>query len=323
VNSAGPGAEDVVISGGHGARDTSGRPYAASIVVPAYNEQDRIGPLLPVLAAAASELGYLVLVVCNGCKDATASMARAVPGLTVVEVARASKPHALNLADEIAGDVFPRLYVDADVRTTTDSLELLVDALRVDEPLAVRPRATYLTENAPWTSRAFYESRSIVPSTRRWHELHLEGHHIYGTNAKGRARFDDFPEEGQIMEDAFFDRMFDPAEKLAVLDAVVSVPLPSTTRALVRGMTRVYQGNWELTAWLEKNRPDRAGIERPEPAPERTIFQTASYLARGGSTFDSWAPRPVAIVLTATALRKVAELRARRLVRAGRQADWR
>lgn len=300
---------------------TSARPIA-SVIVPAYNEQDRIGPLLPVLSQVATELGYLVVIACNGCVDRTVAMARATPGVEVLDLEQASKPHALNEAERLVGDVFPRLYVDADVRTDAASIERLVDALRVDTPRAVRPMESYVMEGAPRYVRAYYSMRYVVPSSRAWLEQHLEGHHIYGTNALGRAKFDHFPEEGQIMEDAFFDRMFDPDEKVPVYDSHVEVPLPSSSRALLRGMTRIYQGNWELTAWLTANRHDRL----PPPSEghgRRSLGEKVRYLVGGGSTFDSWDPRTVVKTLAHESARILAIWNAKRHVRAGHQADWR
>ena len=175
---------------------------------------------------------------------------------------------------------------------------------------------------APWLPRAFYESRFTVPSSRRWLESHIEGHHIYGTNASGRSRFEVFPEEGQIMEDAFFDRMYDRDEKLAVEGAQVTVPLPPSGRALLRGMTRVYQGNWELDSWLLTHRPDR--VPTPAPRSHESRAHAAWRTVRpGGENFASWRPRTVLVALTSLALRNIAIRRARRLVREGRQADWR
>jgi hypothetical protein len=278
--------------------------------------------LLPVLSQVATELGYLVVIACNGCVDRTVAMARATPGIEVLDLERASKPHALNEAERYLGEVFPRLYVDADVRTDAASIERMVDALRVDTPRAVRPMESYVMDGAPWFVRAYYSMRYVVPSSRVWLEHHIEGHHVYGTNAAGRARFECFPEEGQIMEDAFFDRMFNPDEKVPVYDSHVEVPLPASTRALLRGMTRIYQGNWELTAWLTANRRDRLPAPS-EKLDRRSVAETVRYLAGGGSTFDSWHPQTVVKTIAHETARILAIWNARRLVRAGRQADWR
>jgi glycosyltransferase involved in cell wall biosynthesis len=295
----------------------------ASIIVPAYNEQERIGPLLPVLSDAATRLNYLVIVACNGCTDQTVEMARMAPGVVVLESEVASKPRALNEAEREAGDVFPRLYVDADVRTTLETFQLLVHALDVTEARAVRPHAEYVMRGAPWLCRAYYTSRSTIPSHREWLAAHIEGHHIYGTNAAGRAKFKEFPEEGQIMEDAFFDRMFDANEKIAVDNASVLVPLPSSTRGLLRGMTRVIQGNWELTEWLRRHRPDRLSLVADVSTPARSMSDVIRHYARGGALFEDWRPKTVIVATSAMLAKVIANLNARRLVHLGRRADWR
>lgn len=291
----------------------------ASVIVPAYNEEHRIGSLLPVLSEVAESLRYLVVVSCNGCVDRTVEMARATPGIVVLEDPIAGKARALNRAEASIGDIFPRLYVDADVIIDANSLRLLVDALRVDEPIAVRPNESYIMEGAPWLTRAFYLSKSVTPSSRRWLDEHIEGHYIYGTNAAGRRKFDVFPEEGLITEDAYFDRMFNPDEKLAVPNAQVVVPLPNSSRALLRGLTRVYQGNWELDTWLARHRPDRV-IDTPARSRNALVKHVRRFVR---DTFPSAHLRAVAIVLAALVMRRIAMANAKRHVRRGREADWR
>lgn len=297
-------------------------PSAASgsVVVPAFNEAKRIAPLLPVLSDLALHHGFVVVISCNGCKDKTVAMARATPGLHVLEFDWASKPRALNEADRYLGAIYPRLYVDADVRTTTKDLLLLADALRVEIPRAVRPHARYDATGAPWPVRDLYRCREIVPSARYWLEHHIEGHHIYGTNRSGRAKFEMFPEEGQIMEDAFFDRMFDPSEKVPVPESEVVVPLPQSVRELFRARVRIYQGNWQLTRWLTEHRPDRLGHEVGMPRPSRRGLR---YLLHGGSTFSSWRPLDVRAVLSTLTINKLARGRAHLSDALGRQAPWR
>lgn len=303
--------------------EPKGSNYTGAIIVPAFNEEHRIAPLLPVLSDAARDYGYLVVISCNGCKDRTAELARATPNLEVLEFEWGSKPRALNEAERFVGDVFPRLYVDADLRTTPESLRLMMDALRVDEPRAVRPFETYLPHGAPWIVRAYHEARYLRPSSRWWLEHHIEGHHIYGTNKAGRARFETFPEEGQMMEDAFFDRMFDQDQKIAVEGATVEVPLPQTVGELFRAQVRIDQGNWQLTSWLEAHRPDRLSAEAGMPRPPMSKLASLRYRLGGGATHETWRPRAVLAVVSANVLNRLAELRARRLVRAGHQVPWR
>ncbi len=213
--------------------------------------------------------------------------------------------------------------MDADVRTTTSSLSLLLDALRVEQPRAVRPFEDYEWVGAPLLVRAHYEARYLMPSSKWWLEHHLEGHHIYGTNAAGRARFDVFPEEGQMMEDAFFDRMFDESQKVAVEGATVTVPLPASVRELVRARIRIYQGNWQLTSWLATYRPDRLAAEAGMQSRSLPFFKHLVYLAGGGSTFSSWRPRVALPTLAAVGINAFAKVSARRKASRGVQAPWR
>jgi hypothetical protein len=80
--------------------------------VPAHDEHDVIGRLLTGLCRGDDRLD--VVVVCNGCTDGTAAVARTFPGVRVIETPVASKRVALRLGNEAARD-FPRVYVDADV----------------------------------------------------------------------------------------------------------------------------------------------------------------------------------------------------------------
>jgi polyisoprenyl-phosphate glycosyltransferase len=55
-----------------------------AVIIPAYNEAGRIGNVLR--AAVAAKLPTEVIVVCDGCTDGTASVARSYPGVTVYEL---------------------------------------------------------------------------------------------------------------------------------------------------------------------------------------------------------------------------------------------
>ena len=89
-----------------------------SIVVPAHDEAV-IGRLLGALADGRSP-GDELVVVCNGCTDRTAEVARGFPDVHVEELPSGGKPAALNAGDRCVS-TFPRFYVDADVVTTSDS----------------------------------------------------------------------------------------------------------------------------------------------------------------------------------------------------------
>ena len=101
---------------------------SASVVIPAYNDERGVARLLDALVTAATV--HFDIVVCNGCTDETASVARSFgERVRVLETEIPSKVRAMRLGDEVT-DVFPRLYVDADVLIDSSSVMALVDALR-------------------------------------------------------------------------------------------------------------------------------------------------------------------------------------------------
>jgi len=230
----------------------------ASVVVPAYNEADHIERLLHSLADAANSIPLQVIVVCNGCTDATESIARSFKDVEVVVSDQAAKHVALNMGDNIAGDAFPRLYADADVLIEADSVHRLIEALSCDQVRAVGPRVVYDLARCPWMVQAYIRTAERLPFNEFWHSSHLQGRGVYGTNRAGRSKFDRFP--ALRSDDGFFDLMFDEVERVVVDDAVVRIACPDTTAALLRNQTRVIAGYDELIAWMEVHHPERQSV---------------------------------------------------------------
>lgn len=67
-------------------------------------------------------------MVCNGCSDNTAEIARRFEGVTVLESEMPSKPAALNAGDA-AATRWPRLYLDADAQISPSAVRDVLDAL--------------------------------------------------------------------------------------------------------------------------------------------------------------------------------------------------
>lgn len=87
-----------------------------SVVIPAYNEAQRIGPTLHAVMAwlEASAIDAEVLVVDDGSHDDTVDVARRVPGVTVVETwPNRGKGHAVRVGMLHARGRL-RLFMDAD-----------------------------------------------------------------------------------------------------------------------------------------------------------------------------------------------------------------
>lgn len=105
----------------------------ASFVIPAYNEGRVLARCLDALhgycAAADARCPLHVVVAANGCTDDTVAVARRYRGVTVVDIPDSSKRAALDAGDEAAGDVFPRVYLDADIVLDHEAISGLVTAL--------------------------------------------------------------------------------------------------------------------------------------------------------------------------------------------------
>jgi glycosyltransferase involved in cell wall biosynthesis len=226
----------------------------ASIVIPVYNDAATLGTLLVSLQDDATRLGCRIVVVCNGCTDDSASVARAFPGVMVAELDEASKSSALNLGDELAGDTLPRLYADADIVFESSALDVLLDELGSDAPVAVGPEVRFITDGASWPVRGYYYGLVTLPRRAAWRSRHLTGRGLYGANRTARARFGRFPQ--LRADDAYFDAQFTPAERRVVQDAVVDIHVPATTHELVRNIARVTAANRELDAWLGRTAPE-------------------------------------------------------------------
>ena len=106
---------------------SGGRP-PLGVVIAAHNEEAVIGRCLRRLLAGAEPGEFDVVVVANGCTDRTAEVARDFPGVRVIELDQAGKAAALNAGDR-ASEVFPRLYLDADVLLGTADARALRAAL--------------------------------------------------------------------------------------------------------------------------------------------------------------------------------------------------
>ena len=137
-----------------------------SVIVPAHNEHSVISRTLKTMTARAIPGELDVIVVCNGCTDDTAAVAGSFgPPVRVIETGLAGKTLALNLGDK-AATFFPRIYADADVHITIETMRTLANRLETGDVLAVAPIANIDLKDCSWLVRAYYEIRSLLPSGR-------------------------------------------------------------------------------------------------------------------------------------------------------------
>ncbi|MEM7229802.1 MAG: glycosyltransferase, partial [Planctomycetota bacterium] len=94
----------------------------ASVIIPAHNEEAVIARTLRAMLDGARPGELEIIVVCNGCTDHTAAIARTFgDDVQVIETEVGNKAIALNLGDETATR-FPRFFVDADIDLPVDSI---------------------------------------------------------------------------------------------------------------------------------------------------------------------------------------------------------
>lgn len=254
----------------------------ASVVVPAHNEVLVLARCLGALLADAERSELEVVVVCNGCTDDTASVARSfADAVTVIEVSEASKTLALNVGDR-ATSAYPRFYVDADVEMGISSLRQVADVLAEGIVDCAAPRPTFTTEDRSWTLRAFYQVWQELPYLND----EMIGSGVYALSEGGRRRWGEFPDI--TADDQFVMQLFSGTERRSVTGATFRVHPPRTLRGLVRMRARAYRGNAELdasgrTAGGPPGGAGRALVRlgrRPRWWPKIAVFATVNLAAK-------------------------------------------
>ena len=224
-----------------------------NIIIPAHNEATVIGRCLSNILDHGCNDGINVWVVCNGCTDATAEVARSVSGVQVIETEVASKTHALNWGDEAAGDDYPRFYVDADVVISAESMAAMAQVLESGKAMAVAPTVQHDLVGASWAVRAFYDIDGRLPSRKEG----IGGSGVYGMSEEGRKRFGEFP---QITADDGFVRLhFAPGERMTVPEAFSIVTPPKTLAGVIAIKTRSHFGNYEMAQKYPELLKNRGG----------------------------------------------------------------
>jgi glycosyltransferase involved in cell wall biosynthesis len=217
-----------------------------SIVIPARNEAAVIARTLRALTTGAAVDEIDVVVVCNGCTDDTARVARSFgPPVRVIETEVGGKAHALNLGDQ-ASTAFPRIYVDADVTITLSSIRELAARLEPGDVLAVAPKALVDLNGCSWCVRAYYYIRSRLPSAREG----IGGSGVYALSHIGRRRFGEFP--NLTADDGYVRIQFSPRERQTLAHVNSTVFAPQRLKDLILVRTRARYGTIEL----ERRYPD-------------------------------------------------------------------
>jgi glycosyltransferase involved in cell wall biosynthesis len=210
-----------------------------SIVIPAHDEEASIGPVLSALSPLAGSVE--VVVVANGCSDRTVAVARsAAPWATVLDLPEGNKPAALDAGDA-ACSTFPRMYLDADVQISADSVRAVFAAISGPiEAAAATP--SYDTTGAGFVVRSHQRFWERMPANQQG----IAGTNAMAVSASGRARFDTWPR--LIGDDYFLDGLFAPSEKVRVPAARVIRPTARGFYDCISRKARIHQGNLDVRA---------------------------------------------------------------------------
>lgn len=260
----------------------SNRDYHASVVIPAYNEERVVARCL---ASLKSRDPMYVVVSANGCRDNTAQVVRAL-GANVVESEIASKAAALNRGDNECGEIYPRVYLDADISLSSGALDALVRVLSTrSSPAVAMPQLRFNTDGCSRIVRAFYRTYSRLPYITEG----LVGSGCYAVNSSGRQRWKEFPDV--IADDLFVQGTFAASERLVLDDVYCLSYAPRNVRALLQVRTRTYQGNRQLersgemgvmkgSSYRTVKRLFATAIKDPLSLPDYTVYLAITIIAR-------------------------------------------
>jgi exopolysaccharide biosynthesis WecB/TagA/CpsF family protein len=236
-----------------------------TVIIPAHNEESAIARCLAALRPGERPEKLQVVVVCNGCSDATAALAASFEHVTVIDTPVASKTAALNLGDRAAHG-YPRIYLDADIELPRHVVDELVDELETTGLPAATVEFRLDLSSVSKSVARHYRARARAP-----YPDHLVGRGVFCLSEEGRARFSDFPPV--ISDDLFVQSLVgrDECVTLETFSAVVRPP--STIRELVRVQSRVAAGNREHRLHYPDSgqQGSRSALVRAHLRPERWL----------------------------------------------------
>lgn len=259
-----------------------------SVIIPAHDEASVIARVLRPLAGLAAAQRLQVVVVCNGCRDDTAVIARRFPGVDVIEAREASKAAALNAGDAVA-TAWPRLYLDADIELTPATVLAVLGSLGDGAALAARPASVYDTAGAGAIVRSYYRARSRVPSLHRG----LWGAGAYALSRSGHERLGTFPDV--TGDDFWVDQLFAASEKVVVDTEPVIVHTPRDLAALIgilrrgrRGVTQAASADERVaTSTVQTLRGVALSVRGPRQLSDAAVYAALSVAARLGAVRQS------------------------------------
>ncbi len=159
----------------------------------------------------------------------------------VADIAAPGKPGAMRHGDGMT-DVFPRLYLDADVRLETESARRLATAVTEPGVLAAGPSRRIDLSGSDWSVRAYYRVWEHLPEVSDG----LFGRGVISVSRQGFERLRSMP--AARSDDLAMHLAFGPDERRVVPGAAAEIRPPRTRADLFRRRVRALQGSRELQA---------------------------------------------------------------------------
>jgi glycosyltransferase involved in cell wall biosynthesis len=210
-----------------------------TIIIPAHNEEAVIGRTLSTLLRDAAADEFDVVVVCNGCSDATANLVRRdFPEVVVRELDIASKTAAINEGLRLARGQ-DALLLDADIEIGTVVARDLLGALSSPGVDAAIGRMLIDVEGGSRPVQAFYRVWACHP--------YLSNGKFAAAIALSRRAVDRIGALPDVIaDDTYLRRQFAPENVAVVAGAAFRVRVPRSLPALIRVRCRVHRGNAQL-----------------------------------------------------------------------------
>ncbi len=135
---------------------------------------------------------------------------------------------------------FPRIYADADVVITVETIRSLALLPGAGNVLRRRPHAEFRSCRLLLAGSRVLRVRALLPSAQEG----IGGSGVYALSAAGRARFHEFPTV--TADDGYVRIQFQPEERETLRSASSTVFPPRNIKDLIATKTRAHYGSLEL-----------------------------------------------------------------------------
>ena len=218
-----------------------------SLIIPAHNEEERLGKCLEAVLASKLTGTLEIIVAVNGSKDATAETARQFLAkakmlaceLVVLDLDKPGKIGAIREAEAVAKGRH-LAYLDADIIVEEELLQEVLNVFKENQECYVTG-SIEIPEPSSIISRLYLKTWKKLPFLNE----NAPGAGFFALSRKGRQRWIDFPDI--ISDDTFVRWHFAQSERKQVT-ARYLWPLPEGFRNLVKARRRQDAGVKEVTA---------------------------------------------------------------------------